>query len=77
MPMYMSEKNVGDMSVICRKEKWLKTNMLSFYGKLVADNKCRRHQERRKDLAVMKVIGIIRNEGSDKTGVGVISISDH
>ena len=31
----------------------------------------------KKDLAVMKVTGIIRNEGSDKTGVGVISISDH
>ena len=51
--------------------------MLSFYGELVTNNKCRRHQERRKDLAVMKVTGIIRNEGSDKTGVGVISISDH
>lgn len=42
MPMYMSEKNVGDMSVICRKEKHLKTNVLSFYVKLVTDNKCRR-----------------------------------
>lgn len=30
-----------------------------------------------KKMAVMKVTGIIRNEGSDKTGVGVISISDH
>ena len=28
-------------------------------------------------MAVMKVTGIIRNEESDKTGVGVISISDH
>ena len=34
MPMYMSEKNVGDMSVRCRK-KQLKTNMLSFYGELL------------------------------------------
>lgn len=39
----MSEINVGDMSVTCRKEKQLKTNMLSFCGKLVTDNKCRRH----------------------------------
>ena len=39
MPMYMSEINVGDMSVICRKGKQLKTNMLSFYEKLVTDNK--------------------------------------
>lgn len=29
------------MSVICRKEKYLKTNTLSFYGKWVTDNKCR------------------------------------
>ena len=35
MPMYMSEKNVGDMSIICRKGKVLKTNMLSFYGELL------------------------------------------
>ena len=35
MPMYMSEKNVGDMSVTCRKGKWLKTNTLSFYGELL------------------------------------------
>lgn len=35
MPMYMSEKNVGDMSEICRKEKLLKTNMLSFYEELL------------------------------------------
>lgn len=38
---------------------------------------CRRLQEQRKDLAVMKITGIIRNEGSDKTGVRVISISDY
>ena len=48
---------------------------------MVTDNKCRkpcrRLQEQRKDLAVMKITGIIRNEGSDKTGVRVISISDH
>lgn len=29
----------------------------------------------KRDLAVMKITGIIRHEGSDKTGVGVISIS--
>lgn len=59
--------------------------MLSFYGKLVTDNKCRRHvgnlvgdfKNGEKDLAVMKITGIIRQEESDKTGVGVISISDH
>lgn len=55
--------------------------MLSFYGELVADNKCRRLcrrlQVRRKDLAVMKITSIIRYEGSDKTGVGVFSISYH
>ena len=28
----MSEINVGDMSVTCRKEKRLKANMLSFCG---------------------------------------------
>lgn len=65
----MSEINVGDISVTCRKGKQLKTNTLSFYGKLVTDNKCRRLQERRKDLAVMKITGIIRYE--DKGNVGV------
>ena len=28
-------------------------------------------------MAVMKIIGVIRHEGGDKTGVGVISISRH
>lgn len=65
----MSEINVGDMSVICRKGKQLKTNMLSFYGKLVTDNKCRRLQEWRKDLAVMKKAGILRHEGNGNVGV--------
>ena len=59
--------------------------MLSFYGELVTDNKCRRHvgnhvgdfKSGKRDLAVMKITGIIRHEGSDKTGVWGISISDH
>lgn len=31
----------------------------------------------KRDLAVMKITGIIRCEGCGKTGVGVISISRH
>ena len=46
--------------------------MLSFYWKLVTDNKCRRLQERRKDLAVMKITGIISHECKDSAGVWVI-----
>ena len=54
-------------------ESWLPTiNVGNFVGNHVGDFK-----NDEKDLAVMKVTGIIRNEGSDKTGVGVISISDH
>ena len=68
------------MSIICRKEKWLKTNMLSFYGELVADNKCRRlvgnHvgdiKNGEKDLAVMQKAGILRHEGKVNVGVWVI-----
>ena len=30
-----------------------------------------------KKMAVMKITGIIRHKGSDKTGVGGFSISDH
>ena len=74
----MSEKNVGDMSVICRKEKYLKTNTLSFYGKWVTDNKCRYLCRRKmletsrvvkRDLAVMQKVGILRHEGKDNVGV--------
>lgn len=76
----MSEKNVGDMSEICRKEKKLKTNMLSFYGELLptinvgdfVGNLVGDFKNGEKDLAVMKMTGIIRQEGSDKTGVWVI-----
>lgn len=79
----MSEIDVGDMSVTCRKEKQLKTNMLSFYGKLVTDNKCRRHvgnlvgdfKNGEKDLAVMKITGIIRYEGKDNVGVNSFLLS--
>ena len=56
----MSEKNVGDMSVICRKEKLLKTSMLSFYGELVTDNKCRR--------LVGNHVGDIKNGEKDEIG---------
>ena len=53
--------------------RWLPTiNVGDFVGNHVGDFK-----GGKKKLAVMKVTGIIRNEGSDKTGVGVISISDH
>lgn len=52
---------------------WLPTiNVGDFVGNLVGDFK-----NGEKDLAVMKITGIIRQEESDKTGVGVISISDH
>lgn len=50
---------------------WLPTiNVGDFVGNHVGDSK-----NGEKDLAVKKITGIIRYEGSDKTGVGVISIS--
>ena len=42
-------------------------NVGNFVGNLVGDFK-----NGEKDLAVMKMTGIIRQEGSDKTGVWVI-----
>ena len=42
-------------------------NVGDFIGNLVGDFK-----NGEKDLAVMKITGIIRQEGSDKTGVWVI-----
>lgn len=54
--------------------------MLSFYGELLptinvgdfVGNLVGDFKNGEKDLAVMKMTGIIRQEGSDKTGVWVI-----
>lgn len=46
-------------------------NVGDFVGNLIGDFK------NGEKMAVMKITGIIRHEGSDKTGVGGISISDH
>ena len=52
---------------------WLPTiDVGDFVGNLVGDIK-----NGEKDLAVMKKAGILRHEGSDKTAVGGISISNH
>ena len=76
----MSEKNVGDMSEICRRHvgnmserKIIENQYVIVLWGVVTDDKCRkpcrRLQEQRKDLAVMKITGIIRYE--DKGNVGV------